>query len=128
MNTTAAALGLLLIIGIGPALAAPAPAPQIQAIAATDVRSHIGQTVTVESVVGEVHHSASGSAVFVNMDGHYPNNAFTVVIFKDDLSKFSNLDTLKGRTVRVTGAIKLYRGMPEIVLSDPGKLKVKDGA
>ena len=30
----------------------------------------------------------------------------------------------KGKTVRVTGTVKLYRERPEIVVNDPGQIKV----
>ena len=55
---------LLGLLGLGFALAAAAaPAlaqTQMPAIAAADAKAHVGQTVTVEGVVSEVHTAASG--------------------------------------------------------------------
>ncbi len=115
------------LLGLGFALAAvPAPAlAQTQMIAAADAKTHIGQTVTVEGVVGEVHTAASGRATFIDTGGRYPNNTFTAVIFSRDVTKFSNVDALNGKTVDVTGPVRLHNGKPEIILNDPGQIKAK---
>jgi DNA/RNA endonuclease YhcR with UshA esterase domain len=128
MKLYAILAGLALGSSLGPLSAATPGAAPPQVITAADARIHVGQTVAIESIVGEVHRAASSGAVFLDMAGHYPNNAFAAVVFKGNLAKFSNLEALKGKTVRVTGTVKLYRGMPEIVLSDPAQLKVKGGA
>jgi DNA/RNA endonuclease YhcR with UshA esterase domain len=102
--------------------AAPASAETITPSAASQ---HVGQPVTVEGVVSEVHHAASGKVTFINMGGRYPDNPFTAVIFADEASKFPNVDSLEGRTIDVTGTVKLYRGRPEIILNDAGQIKSK---
>lgn len=103
-------------------MAAPALAGTI---APNEAQKHVGETVTVEGAVSEVHHTASGRAIFIDMGGRYPDNAFAAVIFRDEFGKFPRLDALEGKTVDVTGPIKLYRGKAEIILNDPGQLKVK---
>jgi|HubBroStandDraft_6_1064221.scaffolds.fasta_scaffold635773_2 DNA/RNA endonuclease YhcR with UshA esterase domain len=110
-------LALLLTLTAAPALA--------ETITAAEAKNHIGQNVTVEAVVSEVHHVQSGRATLIDMGGSYPNNAFTAVIFKDDFSKFSTVDSLAGKTIDVTGQVKEYQGRPEIILNDPAQLKVK---
>ena len=81
---------------------------------------HFGQVVTIEGVVSDVHHAASGRATFIA-----PNNPFTAVIFSDDANKFPDVDTLGGKTVDITGIIKNYKNRPEIILNDPNQVKVK---
>lgn len=126
MKTRVVLAGLIVGLMAGSALAAAAaPAPQPALIAAGDVKSHIGQTVTLEAAVSEIHRTRSGRQILLNMNGRYPNNALTAVIFQNDFAKFGNVESFNGKTVRVTGAIKLYRGKPEIVLSDPSQLKLK---
>jgi DNA/RNA endonuclease YhcR with UshA esterase domain len=102
--------------------AAPALA---ETIPAAEAKNHIDKDVTVEGVVSEVHHAASGRAIFIEIGGRYPSNQFSAVIFKDNFNKFSTADSLAGKTVDVTGQIKDYRGRPEIILEDPAQLKVK---
>jgi hypothetical protein len=40
---------------------------------------------------------------------YIPTNPFTAVIFKSDADKFPNIKSLEGKTIVVTGQIKLYR-------------------
>jgi DNA/RNA endonuclease YhcR with UshA esterase domain len=108
-------LGLIL-------MATPAVA---QTIKPADARAHVGQTVTVEGVVSEVHVASGSGMTFIDMGGRYPDNPFAAVIFRDDASKFPNVAALDGKTVDVTGAVQLYKGKPEIILKSAAQLKRK---
>ncbi len=113
----------ILVSVLGLALtAAPALA---ETIAPSDTQKYVGKPVTVEGVVSEVHHAASGKVTFVDMGGRYPDNAFAGVILSDDAGKFPDVDSLDGKTVDVTGTIKLYQGRTEIILNDPTQIKAK---
>ncbi len=59
------------------------------------------------------------------MGGLYPNNPFAGVIFSDDLPKFPNVKSLKGKIIDITSRVQPYRGAPEIIVNDPAQLKVK---
>ena len=96
-----------------------------ETIMPSDAPSHIGEHVTVEGIVMEVHHAASGRATFLNMGGRYPNNVFTAVIFVDDALKFPGIDLLQGKTVDITGTITPYKKRPEIILNDAEQIKIK---
>jgi DNA/RNA endonuclease YhcR with UshA esterase domain len=118
----ALAFALLFVAPAAPSLAqTPTPAT----IAPAAAKDHIGEQVTVEGVVGEVHHAASGRTTFIDIGGRYPNNPFAAVIFESDAGKFANVDAFNGKTVDITGRIRLDRGAPEIILSDPGQVKIK---
>ena len=94
-----------------------------QTIRPADAGAHVGQTITVEGVVSEIHTSASSGTTFIDMGGHYPDNVFTAVIFPDDARAFPNVGMLNGKTVDVIGPIRLYQGRPEIVLKAASQLK-----
>ena len=94
-----------------------------QTIQPKDALAHVGQTVTVEGVVSEVHTAVRSNTTFIDMGGRYPNNAFTAVIFSEDASKFPDVAALNDRIVDVTGTIRLYRGNPEIILNSADQLK-----
>jgi DNA/RNA endonuclease YhcR with UshA esterase domain len=110
-------LALLLTLTAKPALAEAVIPPK-------EAPQHIGQVATVEGVVAEIHRAQSGKAIFIDIGGRYPNNTFVAVIFKDDISKFSSVDSLAGKTIDVTGQIKEYQGRPEIILNDPSQIKI----
>jgi DNA/RNA endonuclease YhcR with UshA esterase domain len=60
---------------------------------------------------------------FIDMGGVYPTNIFTAVIFSNHLSAFPDLRSLGGKTVDVTGAIRLHKGKPEIILNSADQLR-----
>ena len=60
------------------------------------------------------------------MGDKYPNNAFTIIVFKDNVSKFSyQLETLEGKEVCVSGMIKDFKGKPDIVVDSEKQIVVK---
>jgi len=103
-----------------PALAQSQP----QTIAPIDAVARIGQTVTVEGKVSDVHTGRSG-ATFIDIDGAYPDNAFTAVIFVGDLAKFPGVKALGGKTVAINGPVQLYQGRAEIIVKSAEQLKAK---
>ena len=109
----------------GLALIANLALAQTPVVTLADAKDHVGQLVTIEGTVSEVHHAASGKATFIDMGGRYPNNPFAGVIFPDDASKFSDVDSLSGKVVDITGRVKLYREAPEVILNDPSQIKAK---
>jgi hypothetical protein len=95
-----------------------------QPIAPTDAMAHVGQSVTVEGAVSNVFIARSGITL-LDIGGRYPDNPFTAVIFASDAGKFPDVKTLGGKTVDVSGPVKLYTGKPEIVVSDAAQIKAK---
>ena len=87
--------------------------------------SHVGKAVTVEGTVSEVHAARSGSATFIDMGGAYPGNAFTAVIFSSDMAAVGDVSDLAGKTVDISGTIRLYRDKPEMVITVRDQIKVR---
>ena len=92
-------------------------------ISVTAVGSHVGQTATVEGVVSGVYTSRSGTT-FIDMGGPYPNNLFAGVIFSENTAKVGDVSELTGKTVDLSGTIKLYKGKSEIILKAADQVKV----
>ena len=110
------------MIAAGMAMAAlPAGA---QTLVPAEAKTHVGQAVTVEAGVSDVHTGRSG-VTFIDMGGRYPDNDFTAVIFAGDAAKFPNLSALEGKTLAVSGTVELYRGRPEIVVKSADQIKAK---
>lgn len=59
-----------------------------ETIAPPDAPAHVGQNVTVEGVVAEVHPDARSGTTFIDLGARWPHQLFTGVIFKNDVSKF----------------------------------------
>jgi DNA/RNA endonuclease YhcR with UshA esterase domain len=94
-------------------------------IAAADAPKHVGETVTVEGTVSAVHTESLSGVTFIDMGGRYPEQAFTGVIFKNDTSKFPDVESLTGKVVDITGPVHDYKGKPETILNDPAQIKTK---
>lgn len=87
---------------------------------------HVGERVCVEGVVtGAVFAQRStGQPTFLDLGPQ-----FTAVIWIEDRPKFNPPpERLRGRRVRVTGRIEVYRGKAQIVVRDPAQLVPADTA
>jgi len=65
-------------------LAAVPMMAEARTITPSEAKDHAGENVTVEGVVADVHHAASGNAIFLDMGGRYPDNTFS----KETLANF----------------------------------------
>lgn len=103
-----------------PDLSAATMAPA--AISTEEAANRDGSVATVEGLVRNVHTARSGKATFIDLDGVYPDNPFSAVIFEDDMDRVGDVGDLQGRTVDITGKISLYRNKPEIVVSSRNQI------
>jgi hypothetical protein len=94
---------------------------------ASEAKDHIGETAMVCGQVVSTRYAGStkGQPTFLNLDKPYPNQIFTVVIWGSNRDKFGTPENgYKEKHICVTGKITEYRGVPEIVASNPQQLKV----
>ena len=103
--------------------AAPSHPLQPGVVAAADAVNHVGETITVEGVVSEVHVSAK--ATFIDLNGRYPNEEFTGLIWREDTGAFPDVEGYEGKTVDITGTVQMYRGRPEIILRSQSQIKTE---
>jgi micrococcal nuclease len=100
-----------------------------ETISPQDAANFIGESKTVCGTVASAHFAAKvkGQPTFINLDMPYPNQIFTVLIWGSDRSKFEKPpETLfSGKEICVTGMIQSYQGRPEIIVKEPGQIKVK---
>ena len=92
-------------------------------IQASEAAAHVGQTVTVIGVLTNVHKTNS-KAVLWDIGGRYPDNPFTVYVNKHDTDVIPDVTPLVGKTIAVTGVIKLYQNRPEINVTDVKQVAV----
>src|SRR5215471_5001515 len=86
-----------------------------------EAAKHVGEIATIKGRVDGFHQSGKGN-VFLNMGGKYPNQAFTAFIPSSSAAQFSNAQQYDGKTVSVSGKITLYRGKPEIVVTNVSQI------
>ncbi len=91
-------------------------------LSAAEAKQHIGQDAVVTGKVAEVN--ISERVVRLNFGQPFPKQPFTAVIFSRNTNKFTNLPSLQGKSVEVTGKITEYRNRPEMILDRTNQLKI----
>jgi DNA/RNA endonuclease YhcR with UshA esterase domain len=97
-------------------------------ITAAEAKNHVGEKATVCGNVASTHYAArtKGSPTFLNLDEAYPNQIFTILIWGSDRSKFGDPVSKYGnKRICVTGLIKDYRGVPEVVVEQPTQIEIQ---
>src|SRR5438874_1795708 len=100
-------------------------AAQVPAISDTDATKYVGQRVTVQGKVANVYTSKAGNR-FLNFGRPYPDQTFAAVIFAANSAKFPDPIQWDSRTIAVTGTVRLYKGRPEIILTERSQLAKLD--
>ena len=88
--------------------------------------SHIGEHATVCGIVSGGHYAKSsrGKPTFINLDGAYPNQNFTIVIWGSERDQFGSPERkYKHKKICATGVIETYKGIPQIVVQDKSQIK-----
>jgi DNA/RNA endonuclease YhcR with UshA esterase domain len=93
-----------------------------------DAAKKVNEKCTVEMEVKSVGMGKGGKVGFLNSEEDYKSDKnFTIFLAEKAIEqlKAPKVDDLatrfKGKTVRVTGTVKLYHERPEIVVEDPEK-------
>ena len=97
-----------------------------QTYSTSQAAAHIGEYATVCGVVsgGYYAKSSRGKPTFINLDGKYPNQAFTVVIWGEHRAQFGTPEKqYKNRKICVKGTIDTYRNIPQIEVESPGQIR-----
>ncbi len=98
-------------------------------ISAKDASAYVGQTVTVCGYVASTKYAyrSKGQPTFLNLDKPYPNQIFTALIWGSNRPAFGAPETTySGKNICVSGLIKSYRGIPEIIVSSPAQISTSN--
>ncbi|RYG29811.1 MAG: hypothetical protein EOO01_37670 [Chitinophagaceae bacterium] len=94
-----------------------------------ELSSYTGDSVTVKGKIFGVRYleSAKNTPTFINVGGAFPNQLLTIVIWGDVRKKLSYAPEeepyVNGFT-KVSGRVELYRGKPQIVVTNPSQLSI----
>jgi hypothetical protein len=90
-----------------------------------EAANHIGETATVCGVIASTTYAkqAPMAPTFLDIGKPYPNQLFSAIIFGNDRPKFGVPEnSMRDRSVCITGEIFLYQGAPKMILRDPKQL------
>jgi endonuclease G len=89
--------------------------------------SYVGrnETITVCGTVVSAKLSSKGN-IFLNLDRQYPNQTFSVTIFKDKAANFSYApdETLIRKQICVRGKVTNFNGTPSMVIENENAIEV----
>jgi DNA/RNA endonuclease YhcR with UshA esterase domain len=122
-------VAVLFVLGLMPPLLA-ADDKDVKPLAPAEAAKNIDKKCTVEMEVKSTGKSGN-RRVFLNSATNFRDKAnFTVMLGRDVLAKFKKMkvedpaEHFKGKTIRVTGTVKLYNNRPEIAVDDPSQITV----
>ena len=86
----------------------------------------VGQKVSIVGKVVSAKYISKSNATFLNLDKQFPNQNFTICIWKDGMRNFSyKPDELEGETIVVTGVVQLDKnGIPSITVELEKQIEV----
>lgn len=97
-------------------------------ITLADAKNYVGKSEPVCGLDASTNYAArnKGQPTFLNLDRAYPNHIFTVVIWGNDRTNFRDPPerAYDRKKICVTGVISSYKGVPEIVASDPSQIRL----
>jgi hypothetical protein len=96
------------------------------AIAAADSTT-IGKQQTICDKVYGSKVMAGSQMTLLNLGGPYPNQKLTIMIKGGDRAKFPVAPEVafQDKNICVTGTVINYKGKPEVIVTDPGQIKVE---
>src|SRR6516164_5326347 len=116
-----AMLALLLCV-----TAAPADKPKV--IKDSEATRYVGKEVEVRGRVVSVTTSPLGTA-FINFGGEYPNQKFAGFIAAGSpMAGDQRLTMTQGKTISITGTIRIRDGKPEIEVTSADQIKGLDSS
>ncbi len=101
---------------------------QTQTFTAEQAKAHVGETATVCGDAASTHYAYNtrGHPTFLNLGRAYPHQIFTIVIWGNNRGNFDHPERqYRHKHICVTGRIKTYRGIPEIIARTPSQIEVK---
>jgi hypothetical protein len=103
-----------------------------QSYPAKDAATHIGDSVTICGKIYSAKYLQYGDKhpTFLNMGAAYPNKLMTIVIWEESRTNFNYKpeDYLLDKNICVSGKIEKYNGKPEMIISSPESITIKDSS
>ena len=104
------------------ALALLAPAENPPVITPEEAAKHVGELVIVQGTITQMAVTVN-LTTHIDFGGRYPNQVFTATIYRVKQPFFPTVRDYEGKAVQVRGVVRLYKGKPDIILTEPSQLR-----
>jgi hypothetical protein len=99
-----------------------------QTLTPEEAAKHVGDNVKVCGKIfgGRFFETSNNSPTLLNMGAAFPASPITIMITLDVRNKLGYVpeQQLKEKNICVTGKVELFKGKPEIVVSDMAQLEI----
>jgi hypothetical protein len=121
------ALVFAMLASVAPVQQPPGAAAALQPLVITpeEAAKHVGQTVVVRGKISQMVLSVN-LTTHINFGGVYPNHVFTATILKAKQTLFADVRDYEGKDVEVQGLVHLYKGKPEIMLTERAQIRLAE--
>jgi TonB family protein len=92
-------------------------------ITPAEAAQHVGEEVVVRGKIEQIV-TALTMTTHINFGGRYPDQVFTGKIFKASQGLFMGVKSYEGKVAEVQGVVRMYKGKPEIMISQPSQLRL----
>ena len=89
-----------------------------------DFRRYLGLFVEFNAQIVEVRYARNGNA-YLDIGGRHPNATLTLVVFKNQLSRFGDLREFAGHTVRINGRVTQYQEALQVILQSKNQIRLE---
>ena len=100
------------------------------AIKIAELSNHVGDSIKLTTKIygGKFLSQSPGTPSLLNAGAKYPDAPLTIVIFGENRAAFKNKpeEFYLDKNICVTGRIAIYRGKPEIIISDEKQILVRE--
>ena len=93
-----------------------------QHFSADDFKKNLGKTGSLCDTVCSLK-IFSDTLTLLNMGGIYPNQKYTIAVKGNKITL--PWDKLKGKPLCVTGVFEMYKGRPEIEITEPERINMQ---
>jgi CRISPR/Cas system CMR-associated protein Cmr5 small subunit len=90
--------------------------PTYKLISIDDLYSNMGNKIQISERISQVKYADNGN-VYLNIGGIFPRNKLSLVIFKNDLDKFGELQNYENKLLKIKGKLLMYKDKPQIIIN-----------
>lgn len=94
----------------------------IATISPVEAAAYLGKAVVLKGFVVEINKREK--VAYLNFTEKFPENPFAAVIFADNFEEFQDMNEFVNKNVEITGRVSVFKGKPQIILSNRSQLKI----
>lgn len=84
---------------------------------------NIDKKINLEAQISSIRYTNSGN-IYLNIGGEYPYQILSLIIFKDKVKNFKNIDIYKNKKILISGFVTKYKSKYQIKITNPNYISI----